>query len=120
MADIELVIKIPEVFYEALRKTDMMVSGQRSGKTLMSVIYNAVANGTPLPKGHGRLIDADEVLKAMDTWDKFGYTETGCFVREPKNDYVPYVHYEDMVNSVNSITTIIKADESEISDANSN
>jgi len=63
MADIELVIKIPEVFYEALRKTDEIISGQRSGKTLMSVIYNAVAKGIPLPKGHGRLIDADAVLE---------------------------------------------------------
>jgi hypothetical protein len=45
-------------------------------------------------------IDRAELLKAMDTWDKFGYTETGCFVREPKGDYVPFVHYEDMVNCV--------------------
>lgn len=55
----QIVIDIPEVFYEALRKTDEIISGQRSGKTLMSVIYNAVAQGIPLPKGHGRLIDAD-------------------------------------------------------------
>ena len=27
-------------------------------------LINAVANGTPLPKGHGRLIDADE-LRSM-------------------------------------------------------
>lgn len=66
----ELVIEIPEVFYEALRKTDRILSGQRSGKTLMSVIYNAVAKGTPLPKGHGRLIDADaleECKEVMNT-----------------------------------------------------
>lgn len=69
-----------------------------------------IANGRPLPKGHGRLIDADEILKAMNTWDKFGYTETGCFVRESCNDYVPYVHYEDMVKSVNGTPTIIEAD----------
>jgi hypothetical protein len=57
MADIELVIKIPEDYYEALRKTDLMISGQRSGKTLMSVIYGAVAKGTPLPKHHTDLIE---------------------------------------------------------------
>ena len=57
----QIVIDIPEVFYEALKKTDEILGGQRSGKTLMSVIYNAVAKGTPLPKGHGRLIDADVV-----------------------------------------------------------
>ena len=95
MADIELVIKIPEVYYEALRKTDMMVSGQRSGKTLMSVIYNAVANGTLLPKGHGRLIDADELKKEYphDTdWDYPVNT----------NSYV--------VESIDNSHTIIEAD----------
>lgn len=52
------------------------------------------------------LIDRVELLKAMDTWDKFGYTETGCFVREPKGDYVPYVHYEDMVNCVKGMPSV--------------
>ena len=52
-------------------------------------------------------IDRAELLKAMDTWDKFGYTETGCFVRAPKNDYVPYVHYDDMVNCVKGLPSVI-------------
>ena len=52
------------------------------------------------------LIDRAELLKAMDTWDKFGYTETGCFVREPKGDYVPYVHYNDMVNCVKGMPPV--------------
>ena len=30
-----------------------------------SVIGNAIKNGTPLPKGHGRLIDADELSKRL-------------------------------------------------------
>ena len=60
----QIVIDIPEVFYESLKDTDVIVSGQRSGKTLMSVIYTAVANGTPLQKGHGRLIDADKLLES--------------------------------------------------------
>ena len=46
----QIVIDIPEVFYEALKETDKIVSGQRSGKSLTSVIFDAVANGTPLPK----------------------------------------------------------------------
>jgi hypothetical protein len=35
--------------------------------------YDIIANGTPLPKGHGRLIDADAYLKKICT-----YKETGC------------------------------------------
>ena len=54
----------------------------------------------------GKLIDADELLKAMDTWDKFGFEHTGCFVREPKDDFVTYVHYEDMLKSVNGMSTV--------------
>ena len=57
----KLIIEIPEVYYESLRKTDVIISGQRSGKTLMSVIFNAVTNGIPLPKGHGRLIDENDL-----------------------------------------------------------
>lgn len=42
----------------------------------------------------------------MDTWDKFGFSHSGEFVREPKNDdYVPYVRYEDMVNCVKNMPT---------------
>lgn len=63
-----------------------------------------------LPKGHGRLIDADETLKAMNTWDKFGFEHTGCFVRNPEDDFIKYVHYEDMVKAVSGVPTIIEAD----------
>ncbi len=66
MADVELVIKIPEVYFEALKKTDVIVSGQRNGKTLMSVIYGAVAKGIPLPKRHGGLIDVNELEECKE------------------------------------------------------
>ena len=33
-------------------------------------MYNAVKNGTPLPKNHGRLIDADR-LKSMDSINRY-------------------------------------------------
>ena len=29
--------------------------------------YVAIANGKPLPKGHGRLIDADDLLRYIDS-----------------------------------------------------
>lgn len=44
----KLIIDIPEDCYDALVKTDMIISGMRGGITLMSIIYNAVAHGTPL------------------------------------------------------------------------
>lgn len=51
MADIELVIKIPEDDYDFIKRT---------GYNTQS-LYRAIKNGTPLPKGHGRLIDADKL-----------------------------------------------------------
>lgn len=65
MAHIELVIKIPEVYFEALKKTDEIVSGQRSGKTFMSVICESVAKGIPLPKGHDKLIDVKDLREQI-------------------------------------------------------
>lgn len=49
MADIDLVIKIPEKVYEARKKKVCMLDEADI----------AIANGTPLPKGHGRLKDID-------------------------------------------------------------
>ena len=45
--------------------------------------------------------EVDELLNAMDTWDKFG-DSFGLFRLNKSNekDYVPYVRYEDMVQAV--------------------
>ena len=56
MADIELVIKIPENTYRQIQAL------ARNGYFEHDICGNSmrrIANGTPLPKGHGRLIDAD-------------------------------------------------------------
>lgn len=59
MADIELVIKIDEDYYEILK------NGVYCGDDYLPI--KIIANGTPLPKGHGRLIDADALpLNAID------------------------------------------------------
>ena len=60
MADIELVIKIPE---EAKQAFDCAESNDLKGCYYDhgGVIGNAIKNGISLPKGHGRLIDADEL-----------------------------------------------------------
>lgn len=54
MADIELVIKIPEeVWNKAKEYGHLDMCGIELSESIM--------NGTPLPKGHGRLIDADRL-----------------------------------------------------------
>ena len=90
----EIVIEISDEDYKAIAK----------GYLPYGAIADAIRNGTPLPKGHGRLIDADRLTRAeiMPLWyhlpngdiacpkididhaptiieaDKCTYKETGC------------------------------------------
>ena len=59
MADIELVIKIPEEIYKASQIIDAKY------EDTIQIPLEVIANGTPLPKGHGNLIDADAVMRDM-------------------------------------------------------
>ncbi len=60
MADIELVIKIPEEDYEGLKRKD------KFNDMYVNYYEKLIVHGTPLPKGHGRLIDADELIKQLE------------------------------------------------------
>ena len=93
----KIVIDIPDMKdtddYFMLGQFRMPNDGQKYGE----VVTNAIKNGTPLPKGHGRLIDADDLTWARHTVDKYGYEE----------DTV--VSWDDIVDA----PTIIEADKSE-------
>ena len=55
----ELLIKLPDKVYEQLIKYgEPLPRGNHFDDTIMK----AVANGTPLPKGHGRIGDLDKIL----------------------------------------------------------
>ena len=56
MADIELVIKIPEKLYEDIKKHGLC--GYCSDREIVS---EAIANGVPLPKGHGAIKDVSQI-----------------------------------------------------------
>jgi hypothetical protein len=73
---VELVIKIPEDAYKLLKNEGVDWLGAEH-------ILNAVANGTPLPENHGRLIDADAfILKLEEMSKKQKYKEL------PINDFL--------------------------------
>ena len=59
MADIELVIKIPEEDFERCKKRFQM---------RINTMGDAIANGTLLPKGHGRLGDLDELEQRISNF----------------------------------------------------
>ena len=62
MSDIELIIKMPEETYKDIQSHDW-----KNGKRWFSEEWKAIHNGTPLPKGHGDLIDRNKIeyLKAI-------------------------------------------------------
>ena len=63
MADIEIVIKISEDSYEAT------CSGSLLPPDVKNVI-DAIKNGTPLPKGHGRIGDLTKLYNEIDIRNK--------------------------------------------------
>ena len=97
MADIELVIKIPEEVMEYIRNN-----------SCLSVVYNdevtkAMKNGVPLPKGHGRLIDADELREKMVS---YRYSDRYC-----ENHTIERSISIGMVDLIiNDASTVIEAD----------
>lgn len=87
MADIEVVIKIPEKMYKWANDVNKF-----SDDWGISDFIDLVKSGTPLPKGHGKLIDISELLTVTD-------------IREDGSE-VTYVLYDDIENA----DTIIEAD----------
>lgn len=58
----KLVIDIPEKIYSYVNTQWRDIPKNDSPANIMC---NAIIDGTPLPKGHGRLIDADALEKKM-------------------------------------------------------
>lgn len=61
----EVVIKIPEEDFDHIKLVAEMQK-KEAGLLLMPDSYTFIANGVPLPKGHGALKDADEVFAVME------------------------------------------------------
>lgn len=94
MADIELVIKIPEEVYKKAKEThDVMCDS----------VWLGIKYGTPLPKGHGRLIDADELSPTCRYYKDCSY-EVRCDRCKYEGNYV--VSEKDLTDA----PTIIEAD----------
>ncbi len=79
MADIELVIKIDE---KAYRRIQGLVSVDYFEHDICGYSMGRIANGTPLPKGHGKLKDIDKIVSDgiskgfCDWYDEMKYADT--------------------------------------------
>ena len=104
MADIELVIKVSEELYNRFGheyRDENLIS-----KYTNDAILDAFCNGTPLPKGHGRLKDEDEIVKAIEDRVEFLRKNDVVFMRLRKDidilGCIPKIRCE--------VPTIIEAD----------
>lgn len=83
MADIELVIKIPEEVYK---------KAQEIPNAQWDAVWLGIKHGTPLPKGHGRIGDLDALREEVSSWGM--------------NDYESL----DFTDAIDQVDTIIEAD----------
>lgn len=60
----EIVIDIPKKDYIYIAKKHCLPSCDE--RTLRETCYEMIAKGVPLPKGHGRIMDVDKVIKKME------------------------------------------------------
>ena len=97
MANIELIIRMSEEDYNVLQSASYYSFDKY-------VAYLAMKNGTPLPKGHGRLGDLDALEKDMVNGIKAGNYEDGY------DNYSHINNMDDCVECVKYADTIIKAD----------
>lgn len=96
MSEIELVIKIPEETYEYWKEHKYEY-----------ILSEAIANGVPLPKGHGRIGDLDALERNMIGGIKSANFEEGYA------DYAHINNVDDCVDCVRYADTIIETDKEE-------
>lgn len=91
-----LVVKIDNEHYERIMRIEEGVTVYPTTLAL----YEAVKNGTPLPKGHGRLIDVNDLLDDINLED---------------NDYNRDINTGEIITleNIDRIPTIIEADREE-------
>lgn len=73
MTDIELIIKIPEDIYKDIIENGFIYDEDNE------IVTDVIKNGTPLPKGHSRLVYADDVKANHERW--LGYLDDDMIAR---------------------------------------
>jgi len=88
----QIVIDITDETYEYLTPKEPREMTNKKAAEWFVVLHKAIfVNGTPLPKGHGRLIDADE----LDFEEVDFYSPDSCY---------------EVYRIINDAPTIIEAD----------
>ena len=55
-------------------------------------------------------ISREELIEALNTWDKFGYAPTNELIplrgNVDKDKYVPYIHYDDVLTCIRNMPSV--------------
>ena len=106
----KIVIDMPEEDYINIKNAINSLIENGVERVSMSKICLAILDGTPLPKGHGRLGDLDKIANKVnalkDNWNRYG------------NEYESgrYESYDYAVDVIEDASTIIEADKGDRSD----
>lgn len=81
----EIVINISEEEYSKIKENDMVFYNGR--------FFQMVRNGTPLPKGHGKLFDMNDLLDRIGLEDNESNREdnVGEIITLEDFDYIPTI-----------------------------
>ena len=94
----QVVIEIDDKLYNRIKYLEP------KSNTMLDELMRSVQNGTPLPKGHGRLGDLDKLEKDMYNGIMAGMLEEGY------DRYTRIFSLDDCVERVQWADTIIEAD----------
>jgi hypothetical protein len=87
MADIDLLIKIPEELYEAYKDRPPLL-----GDTGMDIIAQSIANGVPLPTEHGKIGDLtavmNDITQSIEQMTNIGIAVDGEYLWGKLNDAI--------------------------------
>lgn len=91
----QIVIDIPKEKYD-------MVRNETYCGIYDAVIYKAIKNGTPLPKGHGKLFDVNDILDRIGLEDNESNREenVGEIITLEDFDYIPTIIPADTESEV--------------------
>ena len=94
MAEIELIIKVPEDQYELIRRSSE--SNACAMAVSKEMLMYAVAHGKELPKEYGRLVDADALNITTIETDDFSGNEILDVVMKEDLDSAPTIIESNM------------------------
>ena len=93
MSKVTLKVEIEEEAYKAFTEQDILICGMRSGKTLLSEVWKALKNATPITESDD-VVSRQAVIEQTQNWSKdefLRYTNPFDYLRKRINALPPII-----------------------------